>query len=243
MVSVGPPLADPKEPSTTGGPSGTRWISARPPKARTLASPSSAQRSRSALRSGSADTLGISTNSLSSCSKRGLWSAANWSSLGRVKAMGVPPVRQMVAWVGRPRKARPAFTPRAARDLERLADLPGILEQDAPSFLGGQRVTLPRVSEERDHQLGCAVEDPGVLMHDDSVCRLVSRAPPRTGTIQCAVMPGAIGVPARATRTGRLDALSRRCRTQTAGCGGGRSRAGVRPRDVICRAQPSAPLR
>ena len=68
MVRVRRPLAEPNEPSTTGGPSGTRWMSALPPKARTVASPSSAQRSRSPLRSGSADTLGISTNSFSNCS-------------------------------------------------------------------------------------------------------------------------------------------------------------------------------
>ena len=87
MVRVGRPLPDTNEPSTTGGPSGTRWMSAWPPKARTVASPSSAQRSRSALRSGSADTLGISTKSFSSCSKwlRSLV-AYCWSS-DRVNAM------------------------------------------------------------------------------------------------------------------------------------------------------------
>src|SRR5262245_41478394 len=87
MVRVGRPLPDSNEPSTTGGPSGTRWMSARPPKARTVASPSSAQRSRSPLRSGPADTLGIPTNSFSICSKRSFCWAAYCSSWGRVNAM------------------------------------------------------------------------------------------------------------------------------------------------------------
>src|SRR5215470_12717082 len=43
----------------------------------------------------------------------------------------------------------------------------------------------------------------------------------------------------RTSGTHRIDAAE----TWTAGCGGGCSRAGVRPRDVICRTQTSAPLR
>ncbi len=73
----GTPLPDSNEPEhAPGGP--RRRGGGRPcPRRRAPSSrPSSAQRSRSRLRSGSADTLGISTNSFSSSSKRALCFAA-----------------------------------------------------------------------------------------------------------------------------------------------------------------------
>ena len=84
---VGRPGPASNEPSTTGLPPGARCSSARPPRARSVAAPSSAQRSTSGLCAGSAETLGTSTKSFSMSSKRSRSLAAKWSSSWRLKAI------------------------------------------------------------------------------------------------------------------------------------------------------------